>query len=155
MLNEYQILNIASFIIGFPGETFETYQETKDFIEEYKPTFYRVGVWVCDPFSPISKSGEKYDLKVVDGNWSHQTMDIHLARELESDLFLSIKNSVWMRNMEFDYTLIFQMLHRGLSLEQVKRFYEWFNMGLREKLEEGNEKEVSREVVEGLKAVGK
>jgi anaerobic magnesium-protoporphyrin IX monomethyl ester cyclase len=155
LLNEYQILNIASFIIGFPGETFETYQETKDFIEECKPTFYRAAVWVCEPFSSISKNGAQYDLRVNNENWSHRTMDIHLARELEMDLFTSVKNSVWIRNMEYDYTLIFQLLHRGLSLDQVKRFYEWFNLGLREKIEEGNEKEVSREVVEGLRAVGR
>lgn len=44
LLNQYSIINFASFIIGYPGETQETIEETISFIEQNQPTFYSLNM---------------------------------------------------------------------------------------------------------------
>lgn len=146
LLNEYGIISSASFIVGFPGETYETYQETKKFIEDNKPTFYRASLWLCDPLSSIYKNGEGFKLKGSYSEWSHATMDSVVARNLVDDLFLTINNSIWIKSDEYDYLMVFHMLRRGLSLQQIKSFFSYFNMGLKEMIVDSSNNQISSNV---------
>lgn len=151
LLNKYGITTYASFIIGFPGETDETVQETIAFIEENKPTFYRAQLWYCDPYTPIWKEKEKYDIKGSQFEWSHATMDSKKASKLIDNLFVNVKNSIWVPQYTFEVYGIYNLLHRSMSLEQVKTFISAFNSGVKEKIINPSRKEVSSEVVERIK----
>lgn len=63
LLKENGIVTMASFIIGFPGETYETVKDTINFIEETQPDFYRAQLWYCEPITPIWNKKDKYGIK--------------------------------------------------------------------------------------------
>lgn len=152
LLNEYGIISIASLIVGYPGETYETFLETKSFIEESKPTFYRPNPWVCEPLSPINKCREKYKIQGLFNEWSHETMDSITARNLIDDMFMTINNSIWIMYQIFESAIFSHLLLRGLSMEEVKKYFSYFSMALKEKIKNPGAKEISPEIIEGLRS---
>ncbi|AJQ26598.1 B12-binding domain-containing radical SAM protein [Pelosinus fermentans] len=130
LLNEYGIANIASIIIGFPGETYQTYLDTYNFIEELGPTFFRSHVWYADAESPIYSKKKLYKLEESGYEWSHSTMDAKTAATLTDLMFLNIKNSVY----DSDYPIAFDLLVKGYSIEQIKKFINGFNMCMKKGL---------------------
>lgn len=134
LLNEYGIISFASFIIGFPGETYDTYMETVKFIEEHKPTFYRVQAWYFDSLSPVFKDKEKYKLTGARMKWSHSTMDSMEVSKLVEQTFSSVKNSIWIPQFNFDYLSIYLLLERGMDLDSIKKFLTSFNSVVARKL---------------------
>lgn len=151
LLNQYDIITYASFIIGFPGETTETADDTKRFIEENAPTFFRPMLWYCDPSTPIWQEREQYNIVNSYYDWSHSTMDSSTANNIIEEIFLSVKNSIWVPAGNFELEGIFNLLHRGHSLDQIKSFINAFNAGIKEKLFSPHKKEAGLEVINNLK----
>lgn len=150
LLHKHGISTTASFIIGFPGETLETYEETVEFIEETQPTFYRINVWYCDELSPIYSKQSLYHIKGSRYYWSHLTMDSTIAFNLVEKMLLTIKYSIYISSFNLDYMLILHLLQRGLSLMQIKEFLNAFNCGIKEKLINPLQKQVSSEFIEKI-----
>ncbi|MCX7921500.1 MAG: PhpK family radical SAM P-methyltransferase [Clostridia bacterium] len=134
LLNEYGIVSFASLIVGFPGETPDTVRDTVNFIEENKPTFFRPQLWYCDPFTPIWKEKDKFKIKGIGYDWSHETMDSVTACGLIEDMFLNVKNSTWLPQYNFDFYGAMNLLDRGISVGQLKEFLTAFNSGVKQKL---------------------
>ncbi len=155
LLRENDIITFASFIVGFPGETRETVQDTINFIEETKPDFYRAQLWYCEPITPIWNEKDKYNIKGSNFEWSHATMDAKTGCDLIEEMFLNVKNSVWLSQYNFDFVNLFHMLQRGLSLQEIKHFVSGFNLGIKHKLINTQAPEITSAVVEQLKAVKK
>ncbi len=153
LLKEYGIITFASFIVGFPGETHETAQETIDFIEDNKPDFYRTQLWYCEPITPIWNEREKYGINGSQFEWSHNTMDSHTAHDIIDSNFLNIKNSIWLPQYNFDTVGIYNLMHRGMDAAQITDMIKAFNSGIKEKLTNENQKEVSKEIFENIKSV--
>ena len=129
----------------------ETFRETKKFIEEAKPTFFTAHNWIYVPLAPINKHKEKFDLKGMNEDWSHKTMDSKMAAELVNDLIVSVKNSIFVRS-GFESSLMLHMLQRGLSLEQIKKFLTYYNMALKDKISNPKNKGITPEIAEGLRS---
>ncbi|SUY47679.1 Fe-S oxidoreductase [Clostridium putrefaciens] len=143
LLNEYEIINHASFIIGFPGETDETVLETIDFIEESKPTFFRTQLWYCDHITPICKQKDKYGILGSGFQWAHDTMDVERACEWIDYIFTSVKNSNWLPQNSFDYFSIYYLQRRGMKKEQVIESSKLFNELVKNKMNrQGNYEEL-------------
>ncbi len=152
LLKEYEILTFGSFIIGFPGETPETVRDTFRFIEKSDLDFYRAQLWYCDTITPIWEQKEKYRIKGSQFEWSHHTMSAQQACALIDRAFLDIEKPLWVPQYNFEFEAIFHLLHRGLTLEQVKRFISAFNSGIKEKLRNPTREEISFDVLKKLKA---
>ena len=75
LLRKYGIMTFGSFIVGFPGETSQTVQETIDFINEAKPDYFRAQMWYCEPGTPIQNQRSKYQIEGDGFVWTHSTMD--------------------------------------------------------------------------------
>ncbi|MDQ1354616.1 MAG: anaerobic magnesium-protoporphyrin monomethyl ester cyclase, partial [Acidobacteriota bacterium] len=151
LLKEYGIITFGNFIIGFPGETDETVQDTIDFIETGGLDFFRVQLWYCEPITPIWKQKEVYDIRGDSFEWSHATMDSRRASDLVEKIFLTVKNSVWVPQYNFDFDTFWHLYHRGMSIEQIRKFLESFNLAVKEKLMDPFRKEASYESLERLK----
>jgi radical SAM PhpK family P-methyltransferase len=151
LLKKYGIPSLASFLIGFPGETRDTFKETMDFIEEVKPDFYQAFVWYCAPGSPIWNQKEKYKLRGTEFSWSHNTMDAQTACDLVNYMFLNIKNSVWIPKHNFHSDGLFYLHNQGISMEQIREFFHAFNTGVAQKLLDPEQQEISAEVAERIK----
>ena len=122
MLRRHNIMTFGSFIVGFPGETDKTVEETVDFIRTEKPDYYRVQMWYCEPGTPIQKERAKYDINGEGFVWSHKTMDSLAAMDHIDRMFLSITESVWLPQWSFDFWTIPYLIGRGVSRDGFKSF---------------------------------
>lgn len=133
-LGEVGITTYTSLIVGFPGETYQTIQETIELIEEAKPDFFRAQLWYCDPITPIYREKEKYGIKGTGFEWSHNTMDAKTACALAEKIFLSVKNSTWLPQNGFELQSVFYLQRKGMTLLQIKDFLNCFNAIVKEQL---------------------
>jgi anaerobic magnesium-protoporphyrin IX monomethyl ester cyclase len=133
-LKKYGIPTFGCFIVGFPGETAETVEETVNFIEETGLDFYRTQQWYLEPITPIWNQKEKYGIKGQSFEWSHETMDSKTACDIVDRNFLTIQNSVWLAQYNFDFDNVLHLLHRGKTIDGIKNFLRVFNSGIMERL---------------------
>jgi p-methyltransferase len=122
MLHDAGILTFGSFIVGFPGETEETVNETMDFIKEFKPDYYRAQLWYCETGTPIEKQREKYGIEGDGFVWRHATMDSLEGMDHIDRMFLGIQDSQWLPQWSFDFWFIPYILGKGVSLPSFKDF---------------------------------
>lgn len=131
---EHGIVTHANLLVGFPGETMETVEETVSLIEEARPDFFRAQLWYCDPITPIWKQRDEFGIRDFAFNWSHDTMDFRTASQLVDRMFLSVRNSIWLPQQGFELWSIFYLQRKGFSLAQIKGYVRAFNDAIREKL---------------------
>jgi p-methyltransferase len=122
MLRSRDILTFGSFILGFPGETEETVEETIDFIRHHRPDYYRVQMWYCEPGTPIQNQREKYQINGEGFVWSHSTMDSLEAMDHIDRMFLTINESLWLPQWSFDFWTIPYLMGRGITLDRFRSF---------------------------------
>jgi anaerobic magnesium-protoporphyrin IX monomethyl ester cyclase len=151
LLHQFDITTFGNFIIGFPGETDESAQDTMNFIKTSGLDFYRAQLWYCEPITPIWREREKYELSGESFEWNHKTMNSTRACEIIKDLLLTQHQSTRLIQYYFDYDNVMQLTHKGMSLTQVKKFLKAFDNGVKEKLSNPGKKEVSFEVIKQIK----
>ena len=122
VLRSRHIMTFGSFIIGFPGETSETVEETINFIKNAQPDYYRAQMWYCEPGTPIQHERGKYNIKGEGFVWSHHTMDSLEAMDHIDRMFLSIDKSIWLPQWSFDFWTIPYLIGRGISFSHFKSF---------------------------------
>ena len=131
LLNKYGIPMIASFIVGFPGETKDTIQETVDFIESTNPTYYKLWHWYCSPLTPIHRDRSKYGLSGNGTEWKHNTMDSHTAQYYIHKMFREISGS---RHSPFYFDDIMYLSLRGIGFNMINDFIDNFNLSVKDRL---------------------
>ena len=127
------------FLIGFPGETAESAQETLEFIENIpKPHHLGSLSWSIYPFllvplSPIYEPARRarYNLTGYLSEWQHTTMDAKTARNWVKMMFNNINNSGPIYSGD-DLDMML-----SLSPEDKKEF-----LKIRHRLEKKNQKEL-------------
>lgn len=150
LLKEFELVTFGSFIMGFPGETHETVRDTINFIEEIQLDFYRAHCWYYEPMAPVWKQRNQYNIQGESFEWKHATMDSKTAADIVDELFLSSKKSIWIPQYNFNFDSIWHIIHKGISLDSIKKFLRSFNNGIRERLSKQGQKEVSFDVLKQL-----
>ncbi len=141
----------VSTFIGFPGETYETYKETQDFLREIEPDFYRHQLWYCDPATPIWQQREKYGLKGFSFGWSHNTMTVKQACDLIEDSFLTLDTPVWAPDPGYNFISVYYLKHRGMPIDRQKHFLRSFNAIVKEKILNPYNKTISPKLLSALR----
>lgn len=123
LLRESGIMTFASLIIGFPGETERSVENTIQLLQESKPTFFRGEIWYNNPRAPIySKSKDVHEITGMGYKWKHKTMDWEQGCDMVLKVFGSVTNSTWLPMYDFDFWILPYLEGKGISLDQVKRF---------------------------------
>src|SRR6185437_5448354 len=122
LLRSHGITTFGSFIVGFPGETRETVEETEAFIRDHKPDFWRAQIWYCEAGTPIDRERDKYGVTGHGFVWRHATMSSTEAMDHIERMYLSIKESVWLPQWSFDFWFIPYALGKGIPIDQFKQF---------------------------------
>jgi radical SAM PhpK family P-methyltransferase len=136
-LRDAGVTTHANFIVGFPGDTDETVQESVSLIEEAQPDFFRAQVWYCDPVTPIWEKRESYGVQGSAFNWSHDTMNAHQAADLVDDMFRHVRGSVWLPQNGFEMWSLFYLERLGMTRAQVKDFLRTFNRAVAATIDDG------------------
>ncbi|MGQ4806995.1 tRNA-2-methylthio-N(6)-dimethylallyladenosine synthase [Candidatus Entotheonellaceae bacterium PAL068K] len=141
----------ANLIVGFPGETYGTVQESIDLIEETQPDFFRAQLWYADPVTPIWNQRDEYGIKGAAFNWSHNSMDSQTACDLVDKMFFSVDNSIWMPQYGFEQWSTFYLQRKGMDRKQVQTFMRCFNSAVKEQLLYPHKRELAPALRESLK----
>jgi radical SAM PhpK family P-methyltransferase len=151
LLKECGIATFGNFIIGFPGETHETVQDTIKFIEKSGLDFYRTQLWYCEPITPIWEERKKYKIQGESFEWSHNTMDFKQACDLIEEIFLSSGQPIWVPQYNFDFDNLWHLVHRGMSIQQVGDLLNTFNEVVKEKFRNSEQGGVSSQYLYQLR----
>lgn len=120
LLNKYDIMSFAFFLVGFPGENKETIENTIKFIDENNVTFFTANLWYADITTPIYREKEKYGLEGKEFAWKHNTTNHEKASDFADYILTKVKNSVWVPNENFGFQGVAYLLNKGLTIDQVK-----------------------------------
>lgn len=142
----------GNFIIGFPGETYESAMDSQRLVEDMELDFYRAQLWYLDQMQPIWERREEFDIQGERFDWKHATMDAKTACDLVDEIMLKKKKSLWIPHFHFNYDGVWRLVHRGFSIEQVKEAVRVFEKGLKGKLIDPTKKEIDFETVQQLRA---
>jgi radical SAM superfamily enzyme YgiQ (UPF0313 family) len=93
MLNGEGINSRGSFIVGYPGETRETFDETVDFINGSGLPYYHPYLFYYSKRSPVHEDRDAFDLQGLGLAWKHKTMDAVEASLLMSQMVQRIPRS--------------------------------------------------------------
>ncbi len=130
-LHRHGIVTFGSYIIGFPGETEATVQETIDFINQTQVDYYRAQMWYNEAGTPIHDQRDRFNIMGDGFVWSHASMDSLEAMEHIERLFLRVTCSEWLPQWSFDFWIIPYLLGKGMSRERFKEFMRHANQMLR------------------------
>jgi radical SAM PhpK family P-methyltransferase len=144
LLRDRGILTFGSFIIGFPGETDRTVQETLDFILDNRMDYYRAQMWYNEAGTPIHRQHEKYGIYGDGFVWEHNTMDSLEAMDHIERIFLRVTTSEWLPQWSFDFWVIPYLMGKGISRERFREFMAPANQLLRLEIAEVEPREKQR-----------
>lgn len=122
MLADRDIMVYASFILGFPGETAQSVQNTIDFIEETAPTFYSAEAYFHDPKVPINERADEFKLKGSGYSWTHSSMDWREAQDHVERLHRTAKNSAFLPLYGVDVWSVPYFMANGITRPQLLDF---------------------------------
>lgn len=114
-------LSVAgSFLVGFPGETADTVEETINLIKNCGLDSYLASLFWLDHNSLIWKEKDKYSLTGKALNWTHNTMDSKRAKNLLSSLL----REIFMENgppLGSDFDIV-SLVNLGFSFKHSLQF---------------------------------
>jgi radical SAM PhpK family P-methyltransferase len=145
----------ANLIVGFPGETNDTVDDTIDLIERARPDYFRAQLWYADPMTPIWKRRNEFGIRGEAFSWSHNTMDAETACDLIDRMFLSVEHSTWLPQHGFEQWSTFYLQRHGMTREQIRTLVRCFNAAIKDKLLRGNCRGVAPDLLESLRAAAR
>jgi radical SAM superfamily enzyme YgiQ (UPF0313 family) len=107
-LHKHEIPAYGAFIIGFPGETSQTVEETIKFIKKANLLYYRLFTWIYVDLAPIAREKDTYSIEVDTGGknfspvWKHSTMTSSEALDKCKLIMKEVNNSIHC-TVPFDY----------------------------------------------------
>ncbi|NUM89084.1 MAG: radical SAM protein [Bdellovibrionales bacterium] len=99
MLDGTGILRLGSWIVGFPGETMETVQNTQNFIIEVNCELNAIQLFSLLDSAAVGQRKESFHVKGSHVEWQHDTMSsTDAAWHLEAVLSACLRNRVSVHN---------------------------------------------------------
>lgn len=97
LLNGSSIDHFVSYIVGYPGESPELFEETRRFlVTEYSGEFALYVFMLADETMPVWQDAQRFGLEVLDPSgearvWRHQGMDSETAARLQLETLREVR----------------------------------------------------------------
>jgi p-methyltransferase len=145
-LNRNGVMTSASFIIGFPGETEETIEETLSFINRTAPFAFQAEVLFYETGLPtlLNTKVETYGISGSGHRWSHGTMDWRRSLDALEYLYLNAGSSLILGTFDFSIVMLPYLLAKGISLDGYRDYLTHTSNLHRRLLSDPPEEEVAR-----------
>jgi len=126
ILDRYNITAYGSFMVGFPGETEETFNNTIKWINSSPLELYKVFLFYLLPGSIIYDEQDEHNLSFFGDEYDHcmwktPTMDALNASELLKEFILRIEDAALIYNYSPMYAF-FPLLSKGYSMSDSLEF---------------------------------
>jgi p-methyltransferase len=129
---------LASYIIGYPGETYETAMDTLKLIDSPLVDFSRGSLFYYDTHSPVAKMAEEFQLTGSGAEWSHKTMNHKQAQKIHFEMLDKLAG-VNTPVSDGGGWSIFNLYAKGLNWDEIKQYYREFNAIQRQQIrKQGN-----------------
>jgi len=122
MLNDHGIEGRGSFIVGYPGETVDTFSETLEFINESGLPYYHPYLFYYTGNTLVHQDREALGLRGLGLAWRHDTMDSVEASRLMSQMQQRIDQS--FTDGQAYVEEIYKLLRgEGYSRREIKQLF--------------------------------
>jgi anaerobic magnesium-protoporphyrin IX monomethyl ester cyclase len=122
LLNDHGIISRGSFIIGYPGETRDTFFETIDFINESGLPYYQPYLFYYTANTLVHEERKALNLRGLGLAWAHETMDSVEASHLLMQMIDLIPES--FTDGQSYVEEIYKMLRgEGYTQEDIKELF--------------------------------
>lgn len=138
--NDLGIILHCNVLVGFPGETEETINNTIHVLEEAKPDSYTCFNLFYAPNTELKAKSEKYQMSGGGFEWQHITMTSKEALKAVEKIFNSITVANSFPGGEYMSCYLASL---GFSIEQTKAFFNATN-----KIYKGSGSESDKKIVE-------
>ena len=91
-LNANGIYGEGGFILGYPGETCETFSDTVDLINSSKLPYFQPNLFYYSKDMLVNQDREKFGLTGLGMAWKHNTMDAAMASQLMVEMVRSVEH---------------------------------------------------------------
>lgn len=118
-LKRLGIITMAAVILGFPGETEETIQETIEFLESSGLDYYSIKEFFYLHTAPIHQNRELFGLEGEGVEWRHATMTSLEASQAKLRVFERVKNVVHV-DPDLGLWYLVCLKERGLGWSQIR-----------------------------------
>jgi p-methyltransferase len=125
-LKEQGIITVGAFVIGFPGETAITVEETAEFIERSGLDFYFLQPFYYLYHTPVHRVADKYRLIGKGLEWSHATMNSSQACHWLDQLFVKICGPAFV-NPDYNLWEVAYLLSKGLDMQRILHYRHMMN----------------------------
>jgi p-methyltransferase len=122
LLNAAGIPSFASLIVGFPGETRATVDNTIRLLNDTRPTFFRGEIWYYNHRSPIFARREELGIEGTGYRFRHATMGWEEACDHAIRLFDQVHGSTWLPMYDVDFWSLPYLRGVGLPLADIQAF---------------------------------
>lgn len=121
-LNARGVTTFASLIVGYPGETRASVDNTIAFVEEAQPTYWRAGLYFHPKDAPVSRMSEEYGITGFGYSWSHSSMTWQQGLAEIHRMMTTVRNSTYLPGYNFDIWGLPYLVGKGISKAQHLAF---------------------------------
>ena len=122
MLDQRNIMTLASMIVGFPGETAQSVENSIRFLKENPFTFFSVQLYYHNQMAPVEKLRDAFGIKGSRYSWRHDTMDWKDAVRQKEEMIRCVDGPVYLPLYDFSIWAFPYFLGQGFSVEQLIGF---------------------------------
>ncbi len=148
MLRQNGIWSRGSFIVGYPGETLDTFDETLDFINQSGLPYYHPYLFYYSKNTLVHKERERFGLQGLGLVWRHNTMDAVEASSLIPRMVEEIPTG-YTDGLTYIEEIYKLLRGKGYSGESIFELFK-LKRGLQLALGSGSENEKVKKILESL-----
>src|SRR5262245_3489816 len=116
---------LASYIIGYPGETYETAMDTLELVNHPRVSFSRGSLFYYELNAPVAQLAKEYGLTGVGAEWRHNTMNSHDAARIHLEMIDKLRG-VNVPVSDGGGWNVFHQFVRGVSFHDRKVLFREF-----------------------------